>query len=252
MKNSILKIRNLIYRSNTVTYLDNVSMQVDRGETIVIFGPEDSGAQKLFDAVINIDVEFEGEILYKGRNIKKFDYLEQHNYKKEVGYLHGDYGLLSNMSAEQNISLPMEYHSKMSSSEVKKYINKLIYDLNLDHCKKLRPYDLTRSEILKTAFARALSLDPDLLYIEHAFENHCPLNIHTIFDILSKRSTDPDKSLIIITYNPEKFIDISDRYIMFFNGRIVFQGTKNDYLITDNPYVIQYRNNTVEGPMAIL
>jgi phospholipid/cholesterol/gamma-HCH transport system ATP-binding protein len=174
------------------------------------------------------------------------------NYKKEVGYIHGDYGLMSNLSVEQNISLPLDYHSSMSATEIKSHVGRIIYDLNLDHCKKLRPFDLTRSEILKAAFGRAIAHDPDLLYIEHAFEDQCYLNIKSLIDVLTERSIRPDKSLVMITYYPQNFIDISDEFIMLFNGRVVFTGKKDEFMSSDNPYLVQYRTNSIEGPMIIL
>ncbi len=252
MSSTILEISDVNYLKNGITQLKDVSFSLRRGESITIFGPEGCGMSSLAELIININTDFEGEIYYKGDSLKDFDYMDKLDYKKDVGYIHGDFGLLSNMTLEQNVALPLEYLSQKSSEDIKKRINCLIYDLNLDHCKKLRPVDLTRSEILKTAYARAIALDPDFLFMEQALENHCHLNIITLMELIKERSRDEDKGMIVITYRPEKFIDISDKYIMFFNGRIVFQGTKKDFIDSDNPYLVQYRNNSIEGPMPIL
>jgi len=252
LNETILELRNVTYRRETITLLDDVSFSLTRGDNVTIFGPEGSGISSLFDIIIRGNAKFDGDVFYKGSSIKSLDYFGLMNHKREVGYLHGDYGLMSNLSVEQNISLPLDYHSAMSASEIKKHVDKIIYEVNLDHCKKLRPFDLTRSEILKTAFGRAIANDPDLLYIEHAFEDQCYLNIRSLIDVLTERSIRPDKSLIMITYYPQNFIDISDEFIMFFNGRIVFRGKKDDYMASDNPYVVQYRTNSIEGPMVIL
>ncbi len=252
MNEPLVEIKNVIYRPDNFTALDNVSFSIDRGENKVIFGPESSGVTSLFDILVQTGMTYEGDVVFKGRRIKEFDYLSQFNHKKEVGYLHGDYGLLSNMTVEQNIALPLEYHSSYSMNEIKKLVDKAAYNLNLDHCKKLRPIDLTRSEILKTAYARAIILDPDLLYIENAFDDHCPLNIKTLMDSLKERAARPDKSTILISYSPQNYIDLSDSYIMFFNGRIVFQGNRDEFLNSENPYLVQYRTNSIQGPMAIL
>jgi ABC-type transporter Mla maintaining outer membrane lipid asymmetry ATPase subunit MlaF len=252
LDNLILDVRNVTYSVNGLTFLDDISFDLRQGNNLLVFGPESSGITSLSGLVLRTDSEYEGEVLYKGNSLKDLDYFGQLMHKKDIGYVHGDYGLISNMNVEQNISLPLEYHSKMTGPEIKKHVGKIIYDLNLDHCRKLRPFDLTRSEILKTSFARALAMDPDLLYIEYAFEDQCPLNIKTMMNILSERSHLPDKSLIIITYYPWNFIDISDSFIMFFNGRIVFSGGRDDFLNSSNPYLLQYKNKSIEGPMVIL
>ncbi len=252
MERSILELKNVTYRRETITLLDNVSFSLAQGDNLTIFGPEGSGISSLFDIIIRGSSEFEGDVLYKGSSIKNLDYFGLMNHKKEVGYIHGDYGLISNLSVEQNISLPLDYHSALSAPEIKEHVGKIIYELNLDHCRKLRPFDLTRSEILKTAFGRAIVHEPDLLYIEHAFEDQCLLNIKSLIDVLIERSKHPEKSLVIITYYPQNFIDISDVFIMFFNGRVVFSGTRDDFINSDNPYLVQYKTNSIEGPMIIL
>ena len=252
MNNFILDIQNVTYSINNIEYISNITFSLEAGDNLVIFGPENSGMTKLFNLIIQADPEYEGAILYKDKSTKTLDYFEKLMHKRDIGYVHGDYGLLSNMTVEQNISLPLEYHSNLSRSKIKEQVGAIIYDLKLDHCKNLRPIDLTGSEILKTAFARAMVMDPDLLYIEHAFKSHCPLNIRRIADFLIDRSERPDKSLIHITYYPQDYIDISDSFIMFFKGEIVFSGGREDFLNSDNPYLIQYKNNSIKGPMAIL
>ena len=252
MDDLILDIQNVTYCADGLTMLDDISFDLKQGDNLLVFGPEASGITSLSELVLRTDSGYDGDVLYKGESLKDLDYFGQLMHKKDIGYVHGDYGLISNMTVEQNISLPLEYHSKMTAPEIKKHVGQIVYDLNLDHCRKLRPIDLSRSEILKTTFARSLAMDPDLLYIEYAFENQCPLNIKTMMNILSERSKLPDKSLIIITYYPWNFIDISDSFIMFFNGRIVFRGTRSDFLNSTNPYLIQYKNKSIEGPMVIL
>jgi len=248
----IVDVKNVTYCINGITLLDDVTFNLKQGDNLLVFGPEGSGINSLSELVLRTDSGYDGEVLYKGESLNALDYFGQLMHKKDIGYVHGDYGLLSNMTVEQNISLPLEYHSKMTAPEIKKHVGGIIYDLNLDHCRKLRPIDLTSSEILKTSFARALAMDPDLLYLEYAFEDQCPLNIKTMMNILSERSKLPDKSLIIITYYPWNFIDISDSFIMFFNGRIVFSGAREDFLNSTNPYLVQYKNKSIEGPMVIL
>ncbi len=252
MEDLIIDVQNVTYTSNGIKLLDNISFKLKRGDNLLIFGPEGSGITSLFDLIIRTDSTYDGDVIYQGRSLKTLDYFGQLMHKKDIGYVHGDYGLISNMTVEQNISLPLEYHSKMTAAEIKKHVGKIIYDLNLDHCRKFRPFDLTRSEMLKTTFARSIVMDPDLLYLEFAFEDQCPLNVKTMMDILIERSKLPDKSLIIITYYPWNFVDISDAFIMFFNGKSVFNGLKEDFLNSCNPYLVQYKNNSIEGPMVIL
>ena len=252
MDNFILDIQNVTYIKNNIKLINDISFSLKEGENLIIFGPEDSGMTRLSELIIQANPDYEGNIIYKGKSIKTLDHFEQLMHKRDIGYVHRDYGLLSNMTVEQNISLPLEYHSTLSASRIQEHVESMIWILNLEHCKKLRPIDLTGAEILKTAFARAMVRDPDLLYIEHVFKIHCPLNIIKLIHFLVDRSKRGDKSLIALTYYPQDFINIADSFIMLFKGAIVFNGDREDFMNSDNPYLVQYKTNSIKGPMEIL
>jgi len=252
MDDCLLKIDNLSCTREGVCRLKNISFSCNRGENMVFFGPEDSGMDTLVSFILDLDRDYEGSIYYRGRMLSEFDYTQGLKYKTGIGYLHGDYGLISNMTVEDNISLPLKYHSNLTVDEIKKVVNRAVDELNLDQCKKLRPIDLSRSEILRTAYARSIIMDPDLLIVEHAFEGQCPVNILSFTESLEKRAAHEGRSTFIVTYHPEQFIEQSDRFVMFYRGRIVFSGNRRDFLESDNKYLIQYKNVAPHGPMVIL
>jgi ABC-type transporter Mla maintaining outer membrane lipid asymmetry ATPase subunit MlaF len=247
----ILKLDSILFYRDGQLSLNDISMSVKKGENLVIFGPENSGAEIICELIALTEDKFGGEIYYKGKAIKSFDYVEKHNYRKELGYLQKSYGLINNMSVEENISLPLRYHSELSMSAIKLMVDGLIDQMHLGYCKNLRPVDLSGAEILKTVYIRAIALDPDLLLIEHVLEGQCLFNSQTFLNKLKNWALQEDKSVIITTYEPERFIDFSNRFIMLYNGDIVFMGNRDEFINKDNDYLRQYMNSSLEGPMKI-
>ncbi len=230
----------------------NLSFSLKRGERIVFFGTENSGIGSILVSLMGFEKDITGDIFFMGRSIRDFDYLETYNYRSRIGYVHQGYGLISNMSVEANIGLPLQYHSNLMAPEIKSRVNHLIDEMNLDYCKKNRPIDLSPSESLRTAYARAIALDPDVLFLQHILEGQSPLNVHSFREKLSERAADSSKSMIFVTFRPEKFLEISDRFVMFFAGRVVFEGNRDEFLGSDNLYIKQYRERSAKGPMVIL
>ncbi|HPJ37035.1 MAG TPA: ATP-binding cassette domain-containing protein [Spirochaetota bacterium] len=183
----MLRFENISYSGENSPPLIDISFTLNAGETFVFFGPENSGLSLICPLAAGILTEYEGEIFYKNSDLKSFDYIARHNYRKEIGYLQRFYGLINNMSVEENISLPLKYHSTLSSSEVFRKVDTLITELNLAHCRNIRPVDLHRSEILKTAYARAIALDPMMLLLEHALEGQCLINAQTYLASLRRK-----------------------------------------------------------------
>jgi len=229
----------------------DVSFSLARGENLVIFGPEGSGAEVVCPLIAGTVISFEGDIYFKGRSVESYDYFERHTYRKELGYLQRSYGLINNMSAEENIALPLRYHSRMTSAEIDAHIDRLIEELGLGHCRGLRPVALSGSETRRTAYGRAVALEPDLLLIAHALEGQCLLNSQPFLRALGRWCSRDDRSVIIVTYEPERFVDFADRFIMLYDGNIVFSGSRADFIERRNDYLDQYMRSSIDGPMRV-
>jgi phospholipid/cholesterol/gamma-HCH transport system ATP-binding protein len=245
----LLKVENLTYKSEKNDLLIDISFTVNKGENTIIFGPEDSGIETICPIIAGLINGYQGEIYFKGKSIKSFNYLETHDYRKELGYLQRDYGLINNMSVFENISLPLKYHSKLSSSEIEEIVNTKIKGMNLEHCKNQRPVNLKRSEKLKIAFLRSIVLAPDLLLLEHSIEGQCLFNIQGFFNALNIESLLGTKSFIFVTYDPKMFVNLANKFIMLYKGNIVFSGSQADFSSADNHYLQQYLFSLSDGPM---
>ncbi|MBN2078008.1 MAG: ATP-binding cassette domain-containing protein [Spirochaetes bacterium] len=231
--------------------LDGVSFSIAPGENAVFFGIEGSGLRSLTPLMTGMEDRYEGDILFRGSPIRDLDYLGRQRYRNRIGYIHGDYGLISNLNVEQNISQRLEYYAEHDAAEIAEITERLMEILGIMRKRHARPVELTRSEILRAAFARATVHDPELLIIEHAFVDQSPLNIRSFMDVLIERAGRRDRSLIFVTYEPQKFLDFADRMYMLYEGRIVFAGTGGEYHGSDNPYLAQYRGVSTAGPMRI-
>jgi ABC-type transporter Mla maintaining outer membrane lipid asymmetry ATPase subunit MlaF len=231
--------------------LSGLSFSLDEGGNAVFFGVEGSGIKTIAPLLLGIEKRHGGEILFRGEPVRDFDYLGRLRYLDRIGYLHGDYGLLSNMTVEQNISLRLEYYSAYSREEIRSITTGLMTDLRLLDRRSARPVELTRSQILRTAYARAVAHDPDLLIIEFALIDQSPLDISSFMEVMRARTSNPAKSVIFMTYEPQKFVDFADAFHMLYKGRTVFSGSREEFHRSDNPYLVQYRDVSLSGPMDI-
>lgn len=243
----LLKIEDVSCESGKGDSLKNISFSVKKGESIAIFGPEDSGIEIICPLIAGLISGYTGNVYYKGLSVKSFDYLETHKYRKELGYLQRDYGLISNMSVHENISLPLKYHSKLSSKEIEVIVNWMIENFGMLHCKDKRPVDLSRSEKLRTAFLRAIVLDPELILLEHSLEGQCLFNSRIFLESIKQDLISRTISVIFAGYDPRLYMDLASVYIMLYKGNIVFNGTREEFKSMDNAYMRQYFNSFTES-----
>lgn len=239
------------FGENSISLID-FSLTLREGANLVIFGPENSGISLICPLIVGSISDFEGEIYYRGRPIKEFNYVELHNYRTQLGYLQAGYGLINNMTVEENILLPLKYHSDLSSHEALQKVDELIKELRLEHCRNLRPVDLLKYETLNTAYARAIALNPDIILLEHALETQCLINAQVYLASIRKRIFRHGSSVIVVTYEPERYSHFADTFIMMYKGNKVFEGDRDEFLEQKNPYLKQYMCASLEGPMKIV
>jgi ABC-type transporter Mla maintaining outer membrane lipid asymmetry ATPase subunit MlaF len=248
----ILQFDNVSHVAEDYYSVIDLSFSLPAGDNLVIFGLEESGINLICPLITGIITDFEGDICFQGKPIKNFDYFERHNYRTSLGYVQRSFGLINNMSVRENIELPLKYHSDKSSDEIAAIVDGHIRDIRLDHCSNMRPVDLMNSDMLKTAYARAIALNPPLILIEHGIEGQCLLNIQAYLDHLKRKAMEPGVSFVIITFAPSRYADFAEHFIMLHNGNMVFSGDRNEYLKNENPYLRQYLAASREGPMRIL
>ncbi len=251
-RGEIVKLENVSLASAGKLVIDNLSISICLGDDIVFFGPENSGIDYICQLVVDAAGEFEGDVYYNGNPVKKFDEIEVHNFRKGFGYLQRSFGLINNMSVFENIALPLRYHSRLTTREVDEMVVSMIEYLKLEHCRSSRPVHLAASELLRTAFGRAIALDPDLLLIEHPLEGQCLINVQVFMAALQNRAFAPHKSVIIVTHRPELYIEMSERFVMLHEGKIVFDGSRDEFIRAENPYVAQYLGASIDGPMKMV
>lgn len=246
-----LRLDNISYMKDLHSTLRSISLDLEQGRNIVFFGLENSGIDKICPILSSALLDFDGDVIFKGQSLKNANYVQRNIIRRDMVYLQRGYGLISNMSVEENISLPLRYHSRFTSSEIAERVDALIEEMGLDIYRDMRPVDLHQSEQLKTAYARAVALDPSLLLCEHPLDSQCVLNISAVLASLRRWAESDVKSVIVVTFMPRIFTEIGDRFIMLYHGEVVFDGDRDDFRGSENPYLRQYLSYSTEGPMAI-
>lgn len=251
MQDELISCRNLSCEFNLFLSLKNLTFSLSPGENAVIFGAENSGIDLLCSVISGVQ-PFTGDLFYRGRNTVDIPAEERTRLRRDVVYMQRNFGLISNMTVEENIALPLRYHSPLSSREIDDHVESIIADLHLDYCRDMRPIHLKPSELLKAAYGRAIALDPPLLLVEHPLEGQCLINTKTFIEQLLSRCGDPDRSVVIVTYEPLRFLEFADRFIMLDYGKIVFDGDRSRMENPDNEFARQFLGFSGDGPMQIL
>ena len=216
---SLNKVYNL--HDEKVEVLKNVTLEVTRGEFVVICGPSGSGKTTLLNLISGIDRPTSGKIIVLSEDltIQDEDFLADFRCN-HIGFVFQSYNLVSTLTVAENVAFPMEW-SRKSEEEVETRVAELLETVGLQHRENHFPAQLSGGEQQRVAFARALANDPELVLADEPTGNLDTKNGQKITRMLRMLKAD-GKTVMVATHDPE-IMQLADWTACLDDGRLAHQ-----------------------------
>lgn len=216
---NVLEIKN-IYKSYQMGKigtigLDNISLNIKKGEIIVILGPSGSGKTTLLNVISGLDKISKGSILYEGKNIAKYSDRKMTKFrKKHLGFIFQTYNLLEHLNVYENVLVGS------SLGHTKENVDKIIETVGLKKHKKKYMYQLSGGEQQRVSIARALAKNPDIMFCDEPTGALDEKTGKVVLESLIEANEKLGTTMIIVTHNPGIAL-IADRVIKMNSGKII-------------------------------
>lgn len=231
------------------TVLDGIDLVVPRGSVTAVLGPSGSGKSTLLAALTGELVPATGtvEVLGTAMPQRKRDLLE---LRKGIGVLLQGNGLLTDLTAAENIALPLRAHTDLPGPVIDRLVAMKLHAVGLRAAADLYPRELSGGMARRVALARALALDPPLMIYDEPLTGLDPIASGVIMSLIARLNASLGLTSIIVTHHVHETLPVADRAIVIANGRIVFSGTPAELEATDDPLVLQFLRGEPDGPIA--
>ncbi len=200
--------------------LHNISLDIQKGELLSIFGESGSGKSTLLYILSTLDTDFKGSLQIKGKDIKTLSPLALTDFRNQhIGFVYQFHYLLPEFSVLQNIMLPAMKLTQKSIEEIKHDALVLLEDIGMKDFAKRPSYKLSGGQQQRVAIARALINDPALIIADEPTGNLDQKNTDIVFDLLKEITKEKGKTVVIATHN-SKIYKNSHRTIEMIDGSI--------------------------------
>jgi putative ABC transport system ATP-binding protein len=205
MTKTVLQAENLskVYRSadRQLTVLDQVSFQVDQGESLAIIGPSGSGKTTLLGLCAGLDVASSGVISLMGFKLNAMNEDDRAYVRNQfVGFVFQNFQLLSTLTALENVTVPLELRGERNvTPKAKELLNRVGLGDRLHHY----PSQLSGGEQQRVAMARAFITDPKILFADEPTGNLDEENAHHVTELLFGMNKEKGTTLVLVTHNLE-------------------------------------------------
>lgn len=226
----IIEVKNLKKQFGKNVVLDNINLEIKKGEVVSLIGPSGSGKSTILRSIIDLETITSGDILIEGNNLK------DKKIKKEMllktGMVFQTFNLFPHMSVRNNIVKTLELVKKMGKKEANKIAEETLEVVGLIDKIDNFPSELSGGQKQRVAIARALSLRPDILLFDEPTSALDPELVKEVLDIIRKLKN--DKITMLIVSHEMNFVkEISDKVVVLEKGEILEKGDSKK--IFENP-----------------
>ena len=244
---NIIEIRGLKTAFGDHIVHDDLDLDIKRGEILGVVGGSGTGKSVLLRAVIALKKIAAGQIKINGRDQATLTSAEAYAARRDWGVLFQDGALFSSLSVSQNIQVPLREHFDMSQNLMDDLARSklMLAGLPLDAGPKY-PSDLSGGMRKRAALARALALDPDILFLDEPTAGLDPIGAAAFDGLVKELSRSLGLTVFLVTHDLDTLVTVCDRIAVLGEKRILINAPLDDVMVFDHPWVQNYFN----GPRA--
>jgi phospholipid/cholesterol/gamma-HCH transport system ATP-binding protein len=226
--------------------LHGISFDVPAGETMVILGGSGSGKSTLLRTLVGLEQPTNGEILMRGRNFTAMSESERDELRKKVGMSFQGGALFGSMSVGDNVALPLREHTPLDESTIQIIVRLKLDQVGLSGFEDYMPAQLSGGMKKRAAIARALAMDPEILFFDEPSAGLDPIIAAGIDELILKLKKAFRITMVVVTHELASAFLIADRMILLDKGNIVANGRPEELRDSTQPRVRQFMDRVPE------
>ena len=248
---SVIEVVDLVRKFGDRAVINNVSLKIHRGETLVIMGGSGCGKSTLLRHIIGSMRPTSGSVKIFGEEITAMKEQEISDVRRRFGMLFQSGALLASLTVGENVALPLLEHTENSIDEIEEIVRDKLQMVGLTGFENLKPAEISGGMKKRVGLARALALDPELLFSDEPTSGLDPIMTAVVDQLTLKLTEGTGMTAVVVTHDMTSAFRIATRMIMLGHGSIIAQGTPDEIRTSPNPEVQQFINGEPDGPVPL-
>jgi len=240
METEIVKVENLYASFGEKRILKDISFEAFKNQITVILGKSGSGKTVLLKHLLGLYPIRQGSVAINGQFIEQCDEEELKPLRLAAGVLFQNGALLNSLTVGENIAIPLEQHTRLGSDLINILITIKLKLVGLEDARDLLPSQLSGGMRKRAALARALALDPPLLFCDEPSAGLDPVTLEALDKLILKLKDQLGMTIILVTHEVSSIFRLADRVIFLENGNVTYQGDLPTALTAENSAVSEF------------
>lgn len=242
MKEVMISLRQLTMAFGSKVVLDELNLDVYKGETLAVIGPSGSGKSTVIKVLTGLLVPTSGSVQIEGQETSGFDDDAWDELRCHMGVVFQYSALFDFLSVGENVAFGLRQHFKLPEAEVQSRVAALLEMVGMPGTQSMMPAELSGGMKKRVGLARALAMQPQVVFYDEPTSGLDPVMTMTISRLIRKTQQTLGVTSVLVTHDMESAYFAADRIAMLYKGKIVQVGTPDEIKRSSNPIVHAFVN----------
>ncbi|HEY8470917.1 MAG TPA: ATP-binding cassette domain-containing protein [Longimicrobiales bacterium] len=234
----VIELRD-VWLSFDAPVLRGVDMYVCEGETLLVLGESGTGKSTILRLILRLLVPDRGSVRVFGQEITRMPYRDVLRMRRRIGIVFQHAALFDSLTVFENVAYPLEENTRLPPAEIERIVRERLQLVDLDPEKVAAqlPGELSGGMQKRVGIARAIAADPEIVLYDEPTAGLDPLAVETILELIRKLQRELGVTSVVVTHDLRAGFKIASRVNLLRDGRIQFNGTPDELVAAEDPYI---------------
>lgn len=237
MAEAVISLRQLNITFGTHTVLDNIDLDVYKGETLAVLGPSGTGKSTVLRSMIGLLEPNGGQIFIQGEDVSGLDEDGWNRLRMKMGMVFQYSALFDFLTVGENVAFGLRQHTDKSDEEIQGIVTQMLDLVGLPGTQDLYPAELSGGMKKRVGLARAIAVSPEIVLYDEPTAGLDPIMSRNISRLIKKTQEQLHVTSVLVTHDMQSAFYAADRVAMLYEGHIVAIGTAEEMKNSTNPIV---------------
>jgi len=250
MASPVIELKNINMIFDGVSLLKDINLTIEKGEKFVLIGPSGQGKSVLLKIMAGILKPTSGEILIEGKNIHNLSEKVRNEVVRHMGMLFQKNALFDSLTSGDNIAFPLREVTHLDEESIQEKIEIFLEAVAIPHAKDLFPDEISGGMQKRLGIARALALDPQIIFYDDPTAGLDPITSRVIIELIISLQKEHNSTVVAITNDMMRAYQLADCICMVVDGEMLIMGDEHKTKSFSDPRVHQFISGELKGPLT--
>lgn len=245
-----LKIDHMTFGFGSRVILDDVSLSFGKGQVVAVMGGSGMGKTTILKLIGGLLKPWSGYIYMAGEDVHALSREKLFGLRRRMGMLFQFGALFTDLSVFENVAFPMREQTSLDEEAIRDLVLLKLNTVGLRGAAHLMPSEVSGGMARRVALARTIALDPELLLYDEPFTGLDPISMGVTARLIKNLNSALHATSVVVTHDVKTTFEIADYVYMISNKKVAAQGTPDELMKSDDPYVRQFLGGLPDGPVA--